>query len=109
MQEQESARKAEAEQRRVDDAEAMRVREELGVMTAKAAQLETELVAAQEARAAEQAEQAERQAAVERERAVREKEARAAFLQTSSPFDTPFLSRLMCGLRESKVVAADAS
>ena len=75
------------------------------MLTAKAAQLETELVTAEETRVAEQA---ERQAAVEREREAREKEARAALIQTSSPFDTPFLSRLMCGLRESKVVAADA-
>ena len=88
----------------MDDEEAVRVREELRVLTSKAAQLETELVTAQETSQA-----AERQAAVERERAAREKEARAAFIQTSSPFDTPFLSRLMCGLRESKVVAADAS
>ena len=92
----------------MDDEEAVRVREELRVLTSKAAQLETELVTAQETRLAEEA---ERQAAVEveRERAARGKEARAAFIQTSSPFDTPFLSRLMCGLRESKVVAADAS
>ena len=90
----------------MDDQEAVRVREELRVLTAKAAQLEADLLQAEDTRVAEQV---ERQAAVERERAAREKEARAAFMQTSSPFDTPFLSRLMCGMRENKVVAADAA
>lgn len=89
----EHAREKEAEQRRVDAREAERVR---GELSARAAQLETELVEARETRVAERV---DRRAGVEAERAAREKEARDAFMQSSSAFDTPFLSRLMCGLR----------
>ena len=93
------ARERGAERVRGGALEAERVGVVVRVLSAETAQLETDLVVARDLRAAHHVVE---RVGLEAVRAAREKEARKTFVETSSAFDTPFLSRLMCGLRESK-------